>query len=125
MDSQTTETIPQSLQLTKLLKEPKIVGASEYSILCYAATLQAKLEQMTQLNIQQVIQAKIMKDQTRNFNKEVRQGEKRTTNSYFRLQKILVNDLLPPNLHISPKDHPKYVSQPEAKQKQGENFLEN
>ncbi|KAA6380440.1 MAG: hypothetical protein EZS28_024032, partial [Streblomastix strix] len=54
-----------SLQLTKLLRELKIIGASAYSIRHSATTELAKLEQTKQLGNQQVIQAKIMKDQTR------------------------------------------------------------
>ncbi|KAA6376862.1 MAG: hypothetical protein EZS28_027612 [Streblomastix strix] len=114
-----------SLQLTKLLRELKIVGASAYSIRHSATTELAKLEQMTQIGNQQVIQAKIMKDQTRYLNKEVRQGENGVTSYYPRLLWRQGNDLLSPYLLISPMAHPKYVSQPEVKQKQGENSLEN
>ncbi|KAA6375352.1 MAG: hypothetical protein EZS28_029121 [Streblomastix strix] len=66
-----------------------------------------------------------MKGQTRYLNKEVRQGEKGVTNYYPRLHWRQGNDLLSPYLLISPLAHPKYVSPPEVKQKQGENSLEN
>ncbi|KAA6372864.1 MAG: hypothetical protein EZS28_031609 [Streblomastix strix] len=65
-----------SLQLTKLLRELMIIGASAYSIRHSATTELAKLEQMKQLGNQKIIQAKRIKDQTRYLNKEVRQGEK-------------------------------------------------
>ncbi|KAA6387890.1 MAG: hypothetical protein EZS28_016585 [Streblomastix strix] len=123
-----------SLQLTKLLGELKIVGAQVYSIRHSATTELAKLvltnktifsytqqEQMTQLGNQQVTQVKKMKDQTRYLNREVRQGEKGVTYYYSRLSQSQGNDLLSPYLLISPLAHPKYVSQPEVKQKQGEN----
>ncbi|KAA6400246.1 MAG: hypothetical protein EZS28_004225 [Streblomastix strix] len=114
-----------SLQLTKLLRELKIIGASVYSIQHSATTELAKLEQTKQLGNQQIIQAMIMKGQTRYLNKEVRQGEKGVTNYYPRLPWRQGNDLLSPYLLISPLGHPKYVSEPEVKQKQGENSLEN
>ncbi|KAA6366315.1 MAG: hypothetical protein EZS28_038158, partial [Streblomastix strix] len=114
-----------SLQLTKLLRELKIIGASAYSVRHSATTELAKLEQTKQLGNQQVIQAKIMKGQTRYLNKEVRQGEKGVTNYYPRLPWRQGNDLLSPYLLISLLAHPKYVSQPEVKDKQGENSLEN
>ncbi|KAA6403565.1 MAG: hypothetical protein EZS28_000901 [Streblomastix strix] len=66
-----------------------------------------------------------MKGQTRYPNKEVRQGEKGVTNYYPRLPLRQGNDLLSPYLVILPLVHPKYVSQPEVKQKQVENSLEN
>ncbi|KAA6401855.1 MAG: hypothetical protein EZS28_002616 [Streblomastix strix] len=53
-----------SLQLTKLLRELKIIGASAYSIRHSATTELAKLEQTKQLGNQQMIHAKIMKGQT-------------------------------------------------------------
>ncbi|KAA6392326.1 MAG: hypothetical protein EZS28_012147 [Streblomastix strix] len=61
-----------SLQLTKILRELKIIGASVYSIRHSATTELAnntisshlKQEPMTQLGDKQAIQAKIMKDQT-------------------------------------------------------------
>ncbi|KAA6385251.1 MAG: hypothetical protein EZS28_019221 [Streblomastix strix] len=73
----TTKDISQ--QLTKLLRELKIVGASAYSIRHSTTTELAKLEQTKQLGNQQIIQAKIMKGQTRYLNKEVRQGGKGIT----------------------------------------------
>ncbi|KAA6395041.1 MAG: hypothetical protein EZS28_009434 [Streblomastix strix] len=88
-----------SLQLAILLRELKIVGASAYSIRHLATTELAKLE--------------------------VRQGKKRVTNYYPRLPWRQGNDLLSTYLLISPLAHPKYVSQPEVKQKQGVNSLEN
>ncbi|KAA6310844.1 MAG: hypothetical protein EZS28_056235, partial [Streblomastix strix] len=114
-----------SLQLTKLLRELKIVGASAYSIRHSATIELAKLELTKQLGNQQVTQAKIMKGQTRYLNKKVRQGEKGVTNYYPRLPWRQGNDLLSPYLLTSPLAHPKYVSQPEVKEKQGENSLEN
>ncbi|KAA6354303.1 MAG: hypothetical protein EZS28_050170 [Streblomastix strix] len=72
-----------------------------------------------------MIKAKIMKGQSRYLNKEVRQGEKGVTNYYPRLPWRQGNDLLSPYLLISPLAHPKYISQPEVKQKQGENSLDN
>ncbi|KAA6383902.1 MAG: hypothetical protein EZS28_020574, partial [Streblomastix strix] len=114
-----------SLQLTKLLREMKIIGASAYSIQHSATTELAKLEQTKQLGNQQIIQARIMKVQTRYLNKEMRQGENGVTNYYPRLPWRQGNDLLSPYLLISPLPHPKYVSQPEVKQKQGDNSLEN
>ncbi|KAA6369389.1 MAG: hypothetical protein EZS28_035083 [Streblomastix strix] len=74
-----------SLQLTQLLRELKIIGASTYSIRHSATTELAKLEQTKQLGNQQVIQARIMKGQTRFLNKEVRQGEKGETDYYSHL----------------------------------------
>ncbi|KAA6364194.1 MAG: hypothetical protein EZS28_040279 [Streblomastix strix] len=66
-------------------RELKIVGASAYQIRHLATTELAKLKQMTQLGNQQIIQAKIMKGQTRYLNKEVRQGDTGITNNYPRL----------------------------------------
>ncbi|KAA6372418.1 MAG: hypothetical protein EZS28_032054 [Streblomastix strix] len=106
-------------------KKQKIIGASAYSIRQSARIQLAKLEQTKQLGNQQVIQAKIMKGQSRYLNKEVRQGEKGVTNYYPRLTWRQGNDLLSPYLLISPLAHPKYVTQPKVKQKQGENSLEN
>ncbi|KAA6390569.1 MAG: hypothetical protein EZS28_013901 [Streblomastix strix] len=124
-----------SLQLTKLLRELKIIGASAYSIRYSATTELAKLgiperdlatlhitpkthvqfnntisshpqqEQTKQLGNQQIIKAMIMKDQTRFLNKEVRQGEKGVTNFYPRLPRRQGNDLLSPYLLISPLTH--------------------
>ncbi|KAA6375485.1 MAG: hypothetical protein EZS28_028986 [Streblomastix strix] len=113
------------LQLTKLLRQLKIVGASAYSIRHSATTELAKLEQTKQLGNQRVIQAKILKGQTRYLNKELRQGEKGVTNYYPRLARRQGNDFLSPYLLISPMAHLKHASQPEVKQKQGENSLEN
>ncbi|KAA6375234.1 MAG: hypothetical protein EZS28_029239, partial [Streblomastix strix] len=112
------------LQLTKLLRELKIIGASAYSIRQSATTELAKLKQTKQLGNQQIIQATLMKGQTRNLIKEMRQGEKGVTNYYSRLPWRQGNDLLSPYLLISPLAHRKYVSQPEVKEKQGENTLE-
>ncbi|KAA6365270.1 MAG: hypothetical protein EZS28_039202 [Streblomastix strix] len=144
-----------SLQLTKILRELKIVGAQAYSIRHSATTELAKLgvferdlttftqhsqnsctvqqyyifssskKQMTLLGNLQVIQAKIMKGQARYLNKEVRQGENGVTNKYPRLPCSQGNDLLSPYLFILPLTLTKYVSQPEVKQKQGENSLDN
>ncbi|KAA6382264.1 MAG: hypothetical protein EZS28_022210 [Streblomastix strix] len=114
-----------SLQLTKLLRELKMVRTSAYAIRHSTTKELAKLEQMTQLGNQQVIPAKIMKGQTRYLNKEVKQGEKGVTNYYLCLLWRQGNDLLSQYLLISPLVHPKYVSQPEVKLKQGENSLEN
>ncbi|KAA6372396.1 MAG: hypothetical protein EZS28_032076 [Streblomastix strix] len=114
-----------SLQITKLLRELKIVEASAYSIRHSVTTELAKLEQMTLLGYQQVIQTKIMKGQTRYFNKEARQGEKDVTNYYPCLLQRQDNDFLSPYLLNSHLPHQKYVSQPKVKQKQGENSLEN
>ncbi|KAA6368799.1 MAG: hypothetical protein EZS28_035674 [Streblomastix strix] len=79
---------------------------------------------MTQLGNQQVIKAKIMKGQTRYLNKDVRQGEKGVTSYYIHLFRRQGNDFLSAYLLISPLTHPKYVSQPEVKLKQGETSLE-
>ncbi|KAA6364193.1 MAG: hypothetical protein EZS28_040280 [Streblomastix strix] len=106
-------------------KKLKIVGESAYSIRHSATTELAMLEPMTKLGNQQVIMAKIMKGQTRYLDKEVRQVEKGVTNYYPRLLWKQGNDLLSPYLLISPLAHLKYVSQPEMKQKLGENSLEN
>ncbi|KAA6365850.1 MAG: hypothetical protein EZS28_038623, partial [Streblomastix strix] len=114
-----------SLQLTKLLRELKIVGTSAYSIRLSATTELAKLEQTTQLGNQPVIQAKIMKGQTRYLKKEVRQGEKEETNYYPRLTSIQGYDLLSPYLLISLLAHPKYVPQLEVNRKQGKNSIKN
>ncbi|KAA6353749.1 MAG: hypothetical protein EZS28_050724, partial [Streblomastix strix] len=65
--NQPTTTKDFSLQLTKLLRELKILGASTYSIRHSVTIELAKLEQMTQLGNYQVIQAKIMKSQTRSL----------------------------------------------------------
>ncbi|KAA6374206.1 MAG: hypothetical protein EZS28_030268 [Streblomastix strix] len=54
-----------SLQLTKLLRELKIIGTSAYSKLHSATTELVKLEQTKQLGNQQVILAKIMKGLTK------------------------------------------------------------
>ncbi|KAA6372238.1 MAG: hypothetical protein EZS28_032235 [Streblomastix strix] len=99
--------------------------AFAYSIRHSATTELAKLEPMTQQGNQQVIQDKIMKDQTTYLNKEVRQVEKGVINYYPRLSWRQGNDLLSPYLLISPLVQLKYVSKPEVKQKQGENSLEN
>ncbi|KAA6390382.1 MAG: hypothetical protein EZS28_014090 [Streblomastix strix] len=120
-----TTTKDVSLQLTKLLRELKIIGASAYSIRHQATTELAKLEQTKQLGYQQIIQAKTFKGQTRDLNKEVSQGEKVETNYYPRLPRRQGNDLLSLYLLIAPLAHPRLVPQPEVKQKQVENFLEN
>ncbi|KAA6358858.1 MAG: hypothetical protein EZS28_045614, partial [Streblomastix strix] len=65
-----------------------------------------------------------MKGQTQYLNKEVRQGEKDVINYCLRLPQRQGNDLISPYLLISPLAHQKYESQPEVKQKQGENFLQ-
>ncbi|KAA6400987.1 MAG: hypothetical protein EZS28_003488 [Streblomastix strix] len=65
---------------------------------------------MTQLNNQQVIKAKVMKDQTKYLNKNVRQGEKGVTSYYIHLFRRQGNDFLSAYLLISPLAHPKYAN---------------
>ncbi|KAA6382525.1 MAG: hypothetical protein EZS28_021947 [Streblomastix strix] len=120
-----TTTKDTSLLLSKLFSELKIIGASAYSIRHSATTELAKLEQMAQRSNQQIIQAKIMKDQTKYLNKDMRLGENVVTNYYPRLAYRQGNNLLSPYLLISPLTHPQYTFQLEMTQKQGENSLEN
>ncbi|KAA6364119.1 MAG: hypothetical protein EZS28_040354 [Streblomastix strix] len=65
-----------SLQLTKLLRKLKMIAVSANSTRYSTTTELAQLKQTKQLGNQQIIQAKIMKGQSRYLNKEVRQGEK-------------------------------------------------
>ncbi|KAA6402057.1 MAG: hypothetical protein EZS28_002422 [Streblomastix strix] len=113
--------LSQTLQLTKLLRELKIIGASAYSIRHSATTELAKLELMIQLCNLKVILPKKMKRQIMYLNNELRQLEKGVTNYYFRLPWRQGNDLLSPYLLISPLTHQKRVSQLRVQQKQGEN----
>ncbi|KAA6359582.1 MAG: hypothetical protein EZS28_044891 [Streblomastix strix] len=128
-----------SLQLTKLLRELKIIGASAYSIRHLATTELAKLgipetdlatfthHSQNSRTVQQYYifaSSKRANEIARYLNKEVRLGEKGVTNYYPRLPWRQGNDLLSPYLIISPLAHPKYVSQPDVKEKQGENSLE-
>ncbi|KAA6400976.1 MAG: hypothetical protein EZS28_003500 [Streblomastix strix] len=71
------------------------------------------------------MQAKIMKGQTYHFNKKVRQWATEVTNYYPRLYWRQGYDLLFSYLLIPPLAHPKYVTQPEMIQKQGDNSLWN
>ncbi|KAA6381331.1 MAG: hypothetical protein EZS28_023143 [Streblomastix strix] len=129
-----------SLQLTKLLRELKIIGASAYSIRHSATAKLAKLgiserdlatftlhSQNSRTVQQYYIFASSTRanDKARYLDKEMRQGEKRGTNYYPRLPWRQGNDLLSLYLLISPLAHPKQASQPEVKQKHGENSLEN
>ncbi|KAA6373936.1 MAG: hypothetical protein EZS28_030538 [Streblomastix strix] len=144
-----------SLQLTKLIREPKTVGSSAYSIRHSATTELAKLgiperdlatfthHSQNSRTVQQCYifaSSTRTNDIARQLTSNLGQDNERlnqvsqqrdeirrevVTNYYPRLSWRQGNDLLSQYLLISPLAHLKYVSIPELKQKYGENSLEN